>query len=58
MLIVEHDLDFVRQISSRIVVLHQGELALDGSVDEVVNSQLVREIYSGHQVEKTGEVTQ
>ena len=56
-LIVEHDLDFVRQISSRIVVLHQGALALDGSVDEVVNSQLVREIYSGHQVEKTREVT-
>lgn len=49
-LIVEHDLDFVRQISSRIVVLHQGELVLDGTVDEVVNSPLVAEIYSGHQM--------
>ena len=46
-LIVEHDLDFVRQISSRIVVLHQGELLLDGTVDEVVNSPLVTAIYSG-----------
>ncbi|HEY0292237.1 MAG TPA: branched-chain amino acid ABC transporter ATP-binding protein/permease [Hansschlegelia sp.] len=45
--LVEHDLDFVRQISSRIVVLHQGRLALDGTVDEVVNSELVRTIYSG-----------
>ncbi|WP_316176615.1 MULTISPECIES: branched-chain amino acid ABC transporter ATP-binding protein/permease [unclassified Bradyrhizobium] len=46
-LLVEHDLDFVREISSRIIVLHQGRLALDGSVDEVVNSELVREIYTG-----------
>ena len=29
-LIVEHDLDFVREISSRIIVLHQGRIALDG----------------------------
>ena len=46
-LLVEHDLDFVREISSRIIVLHQGRIALDGSVDEVVNSALVREIYTG-----------
>ena len=49
-LLVEHDLDFVREISSRIIVLHQGRLALDGSVDEVVNSDLVREIYTGQHV--------
>jgi branched-chain amino acid transport system permease protein len=46
-LLVEHDLDFVREISSRIIVLHQGRIALDGSVEEVVNSALVREIYTG-----------
>ena len=45
--LVEHDLDFVREISSRIVVLHQGRLVLDGTVDEVVESDLVRTIYSG-----------
>ena len=45
--LVEHDLDFVREISSRIVVLHQGRLVLDGTVDEVVSSELVRTIYSG-----------
>ncbi|PZQ13679.1 MAG: branched-chain amino acid ABC transporter substrate-binding protein [Ancylobacter novellus] len=45
--LVEHDLDFVREISSRIVVLHQGRLVLDGAVDEVVGSELVRTIYSG-----------
>ena len=46
-LIVEHDLDFVREISSRIIVLHQGRIALDGTVAETVDSALVREIYSG-----------
>ncbi len=46
-ILVEHDLDFVREISSRIVVLHQGRLVLDGGVDEVVNSETVRIIYAG-----------
>ncbi|WP_037148732.1 ABC transporter permease subunit [Rhizobium freirei] len=46
-ILVEHDLDFVRNISSRIVVLHQGKLVLDGTVDEVVNSETVRTIYAG-----------
>jgi branched-chain amino acid transport system permease protein len=46
-LLIEHDLDFVCEISSRIIVLHQGRIALDGSVDEVVASALVREIYTG-----------
>ncbi|TRC83260.1 ATP-binding cassette domain-containing protein [Mesorhizobium sp. WSM4310] len=46
-ILVEHDLDFVRDISTRIVVLHQGKLVLDGSVAEVVNSETVRTIYSG-----------
>jgi branched-chain amino acid transport system permease protein len=46
-ILVEHDLDFVREISSRIVVLHQGRLVLDGKVAEVVNSETVRTIYGG-----------
>jgi branched-chain amino acid transport system permease protein len=46
-ILVEHDLDFVREISSRIVVLHQGRLVLDGSVEEVVESETVRTIYTG-----------
>jgi branched-chain amino acid transport system permease protein len=54
-LIVEHDLDFVREISSRIIVLHQGRIALDGTVAEVVDSPLVQEIYSGHRSKAAGE---
>ena len=47
LLLVEHDLDFVREISTRIVVLHQGRLVLEGTVQEVVDSELVKTIYSG-----------
>ena len=45
--LVEHDLDFVREISSRVVVLHQGRIVLDGTVADVVGSQIVRNIYLG-----------
>lgn len=46
-LLVEHDLDFVREISSRVIVLHQGRIVLDGSVKEVVSSELVKQVYAG-----------
>ena len=46
-LLVEHDLDFVASIATRIVVLHQGRIVMQGNFDEVVNSDLVRTIYAG-----------
>ncbi len=45
--LVEHDLEFVRRISSRVIVLHQGSIVLDGAVEEAVHSELVRTIYAG-----------
>jgi branched-chain amino acid transport system permease protein len=47
LLLVEHDLEFVQQISSRIVVLHQGRIVMDGDVHDVVHSDLVRAVYAG-----------
>lgn len=46
-LLVEHDFDFVRDISTRMVVLHQGGVVLDGTVADVTASDLVRSIYTG-----------
>ena len=46
-LLVEHDLDFVEQIATRIVVLHQGTIVMQGRFEEVVNSPLVKTIYAG-----------
>jgi branched-chain amino acid transport system permease protein len=50
-LLIEHDLDFVREVSSRIVVLHQGELLLEGTVEEVIASDLVKAVYAGESLE-------
>ena len=49
--LIEHDLDFVRDISSRIVVLHQGALLMQGTVEEVINSDLVKAVYAGEDAE-------
>ena len=46
-LLVEHDLDFVEEIATRIVVLHQGKIVMEGSFTDVVNSELVKTIYAG-----------
>nr|WP_310732100.1 ATP-binding cassette domain-containing protein [Roseateles sp. YR242] len=46
-LLVEHDLDFVREVATRIVVMHQGRIAMQGSFAEVTESTLVRTIYAG-----------
>jgi branched-chain amino acid transport system permease protein len=53
-LLIEHDLEFVREISSRIIVLHQGRIVMDGSVGDVAGSALVRTIYTGERPESAG----
>ena len=56
-LLIEHDLDFVRDISTRIIVLHQGKVLLDGSVKQVVESELVRSIYAGEILEPASQAS-
>jgi branched-chain amino acid transport system permease protein len=46
-LLVEHDLDFVRKISTRLVVLHLGKILLDGPLAMVADDPLIRSIYVG-----------
>ncbi len=46
-LLIEHDLDFVREISTRLVVLHLGRVLADGALSEVAESELVRTVYVG-----------
>jgi len=50
-LLVEHDLDFVAEVATRIVVLHQGRIVMDGRFAEVASSELVKRIYAGMQQE-------
>jgi urea transport system ATP-binding protein len=46
-LLVEHDMDIVRQIAKRVTVLHQGQLLAEGPLADVVENDAVREVYLG-----------
>ena len=46
---IEHDMDFVKQIAERIIVLHQGEKLAEGTVQEVQNNPQVIEVYLGRE---------
>ena len=45
--VVEHDMDFVRSIASMVTVLHEGSVLAEGSMDQVQNNDKVKEVYLG-----------
>jgi urea transport system ATP-binding protein len=45
--VIEHDMAFVRQIARKVTVLHQGSVLFEGTVDEVQNNDRVIEVYLG-----------
>ncbi len=47
-LVVEHDMQFVRQFASTVTVLHQGQLLVEGPVEAVQSDPRVIEVYIGH----------
>lgn len=47
-LVVEHDMEFVQQISDRVTVLHQGKLLAEGRMENVQKDPKVVEVYLGH----------
>lgn len=49
LVVIEHDMEFVKQIAQRIVVLHQGEKLTEGSVSEVQSNPKVIEVYLGRE---------
>jgi branched-chain amino acid transport system ATP-binding protein len=46
-LVVEHDMAFVRYIAQRVTVLHYGRIFTEGSLDEIESNHEVRRIYLG-----------
>ena len=48
-LVIEHDMTFVRQIARRVTVLHEGAVLCEGSVEQVQNDPRVIEIYLGRE---------
>ena len=45
--VVEHDMEFVRSIARRVTVLHEGRVLAEGDMDYVQNDQRVIDVYLG-----------
>ena len=45
--VVEHDMEFIRQLECRVTVLHEGAVLAEGQIDFVTQSQEVIEVYLG-----------
>ena len=50
-LVIEHDMEFVRQIARKVTVLHEGSVLCEGNFEEVQNDSRVIEVYLGKQEE-------
>ena len=47
-LVIEHDMEFVKKIAHKVTVLHQGKILAEGPMDQVQEDEKVIEVYLGH----------
>lgn len=45
--VVEHDMEFIRDLDCRVTVLHEGSVLAEGSLDQVIENQDVIDVYIG-----------
>jgi urea transport system ATP-binding protein len=45
--VVEHDMEFIRSIASKVTVLHEGSVLAEGSMKEIQSNEKVRKVYLG-----------
>ncbi len=48
--VVEHDMEFVRALQAPVTVLHQGSVLAEGSMDEIQNNRDVMRVYLGTEI--------
>ncbi|MGR9438505.1 hypothetical protein ACU8V1_26845 (plasmid) [Rhizobium leguminosarum] len=54
MIVVEHDMEFIKMIAKTVTVFNRGEVLMEDAVDKVLSDQRVKDVYLGKQ---TGGVT-
>ncbi|WP_142850373.1 urea ABC transporter ATP-binding protein UrtD [Telmatospirillum sp. J64-1] len=47
-IVIEHDMKFVKNIAHKVTVLHQGRILSEGDINKVQNDPKVIEVYLGH----------
>lgn len=47
-LVIEHDMEFVKKIAHKVTVLHQGKILAEGTMEKVQADENVIEVYLGH----------
>ncbi|BAM04930.1 urea ABC transporter ATP-binding protein UrtD [Phycisphaera mikurensis] len=47
-IVIEHDMNFVREIADKVTVMHQGKVLAEGSMEKVETDPKVIEVYLGH----------
>lgn len=47
-IVIEHDMDFVKQIAHKVTVMHQGQILAEGSMEQVQSDPKVIDVYLGH----------
>ena len=47
--VVEHDMLFIREIAKKVTVFHQGRIVREAAVEEIMRDPMVRDIYLGKQ---------
>ena len=53
-LVIEHDMEFIRRLESQVTVLHQGHVLCEGTMDQVQVDPRVIEVYLGTTEEQNG----
>jgi urea transport system ATP-binding protein len=52
-IVIEHDMEFVRQIARKVTVLHQGSVLCEGTMDQIQDDPKVIEVYLGKETSLT-----
>ena len=47
-IVIEHDMEFVKQIAHKVTVMHQGKILAEGPMDKVQADERVIDVYLGH----------